>query len=38
MRNKIYNKISILIKLNFTQNNKLSIEIRNYQDDYIKNN
>ena len=38
MRNEIYNKISILIKLNFTQNNKLLIEVRNCQDYYIKNN
>ena len=38
MRNEIYNKISILIKFNFTQNSKLSIETRNYQDYYMKNN
>ena len=37
MRNEIYNKISILMKLDFIQNNKLLIKIRNYQNDYIKN-
>ena len=29
MRNEIYNEISILIKLDFAQNNKLLIEIKN---------
>ena len=29
MRNEIYNKISILIKFDFTQNSKLSTKIRN---------
>ena len=38
MRNEIYNKISILTEFNFAQDNRLLIKIRNYQDDYIKDN
>ena len=38
MRNEIYNEISILMKLDFAQDNRLLIEIRNRQDDYIKDN
>ena len=38
MKNEIYNEISILIKLDFTQNSRLSIKTRNCQDYYMKNN
>ena len=38
IKNEIYNEISILMKLDFAQDNRLLIEIRNRQDDYIKDN